>query len=229
MSQFSEDLRELREPRSSLSDDDFVARVMSTCVVDGEAPTQRQLVRWSVWGALATAAALALVVGQYGRAPKPSVAVVARGARHDGLAATVQAFVGKPTLNKTVPLLDGATLSPGDGIVIRYSNPDARSAFLMVLALDARGAVHWLHPAYLDERESPVSLELPAHVSERILPEVAEPEAPEPGPLRVIALLSRTPYDVKSVERRLQRQHVDVPALFPEAEVEEWRCTWRAR
>lgn len=231
MSQFRDELRELGRPSSGLSDEDFVARVMSACVVDAAPPaaSSRRRLGWPALGACAAAAALALGVSHDWSASQPAVTVVARGAGHDGLAATVQAFVGKPASDNALPLLEGATLAAGDGIVVRYSNPDAQRAFLMVLALDARGTVHWLHPAYVDEHTNPQSLELPAHVSEQVLPEVAEPENPEPGALRVIALLSRTPYDVKSVERRLERKRADVPSLFPEAEVEEWRCTWRAR
>jgi len=66
-------------------------------------------------------------------------------------------------------------------------------------------------------------------VTERVLSEVAEPENPAPGALRVYALLSRAPLAVKSVESRLEAGAAPVAELFPEAEVEEWRCTWRAR
>jgi hypothetical protein len=124
--------------------------------------------------------------------------------------------------------LEGAVLHPGDGILVRYSNPLARDVYLMVFALDEQGAVHWLHPAYVSDATNPTSLKLAREVTERVLPEVAEPENPAPGALRVYALLSRAPLDVKSVEGKLQAGAAPVAELFPDAEVEEWRCTWRA-
>jgi hypothetical protein len=99
----------------------------------------------------------------------------------------------------------------------------------MVFALDQRGDVHWLHPAYLNENENPSSLELAPHTDWRALDEVAEPESPAPGPLRVYALLTPAPLNVKDVEARLARKAQPVSALFPGLEVEEWRCTWHAR
>jgi hypothetical protein len=154
--------------------------------------------------------------------------VAARGTTDRGITATVQAFVGRSRGGQAAALLEGSTLSRGDGIVIRYSNPEARPVYLMVFAIDEAGAVHWLHPAYLDASSNPKSLKLAGNTTERVLPEITEPENPEPGKLRVFALLSRTPYDVKSVEQRLTAGGAEVPLLFPQAEVEEWSFTWRA-
>jgi hypothetical protein len=155
--------------------------------------------------------------------------VAARGNGNAGLSATVQAFVAHAGPGAPLPLLEGAELRPGDGILVRYSNPTARDVYLMVFALDERGSVHWLHPAYLDEATNPLSLRLAAGTTERVLPEVAEPEAPARGALRVYALLSATPLDVKRVEARLADGARPVTELFSETEVEEWRCSWQAR
>jgi hypothetical protein len=125
-------------------------------------------------------------------------------------------------------LLEGAELGPGDGILVRYSTPSDRPAFLMVFALDELGDVHWIHPAYLHESDSPTSLELERGATLRVLDEVAEPENPAPGPLRVYALLSDAPLRVKEVEAKLATSRSPVHESFPEVEVEEWRCTWRA-
>jgi hypothetical protein len=236
MSDFAEDLRLLRvSPGPSLDTDDFMARVMSACSAEASATSlrRRRLGAW-VYGAAAVVAAAAaattvLSVAQHetglgalgGR-------VAARGA---GLPsrATVQAFVTRTQAGVAPALLEGAVLGPGDGILVRYSNPTERVAYLMVLALDERGDVHWIHPAYLNEHDSPSSLGLEPRTTWRVLDEVAEPENPAPGPLRVYALLSDAPLRVKDVEAELSAQQLPMSELFPQAQVEEWRCTWRAR
>lgn len=207
------------------ADDDFVARVMDACADAREAPKSQPNRRaFGVGAALAAAACLALGVGLWPRAPAETI--TARGVVPEGLRATVQAFVGRAAPGSAPALLEGARLGPGDGILVRYSNHSTAAVYLMVFALDERGSVHWLHPAYLNESTNPTSLELARNVTHRVLPEVAEPEDAAAGALRVYALLSPRALDVKSVENELGAANPDVSALFPEAEVEEWRCTW---
>jgi hypothetical protein len=155
--------------------------------------------------------------------------LTARGSEPLGQGATVQAFVGRAAAGGAAALLEGAELGPGDGILVRYSNPGASELFLMVFALDAQRDVHWLHPAYLDDKTNPASLPLQPHMMGRALDEVAEPENPAAGELRVYALLSARPLHVKDVEAKLAHSRAPVYDLFPDAEVEEWRCSWRAR
>jgi hypothetical protein len=215
-----------------MSDDEFVARVMSGCALDSAPkyePRQHRRLDARAAVIFATAAGFGLLWYELARDRAPDSSVVAaRGATDHGITATVQAFVGRSRAGQPARLLDGATLSPGDGIVIRYSNAEPVPVYLMVFAVDGAGAVHWLHPAYLDASSNPKSVELAGNATERVLPEIAEPENPEPGRLRVFALLSRTPYDVQSVEQRLAAGTSEVPLLFPQAEVEEWSFTWRA-
>jgi len=231
MSELAEQLQKLRFPpgASLSSDEQFVARVMAACK-DGREEAARRVpsrrAAWTYGAALAAAAGVAVgVTWRPPPPPKPEI-IAARGGQVHPPSATVQAFVGHAAPGSAPPLLEGATLRPGDGILIRYSNPTERDVYLMVLALDAHGTVHWIHPAYLAESSNPTSLRLAANVTERVLPEVAEPEDPAPGALRVYAVLSRVPLDVKTVERRVALAPTAVAASFPDAEVEEWRCTW---
>jgi hypothetical protein len=211
MTQFAEQLRRLRlSPDAGPSTEDFVARVMAA---------------WA--GALLTAAACVAVGFTFWPPHQPRGEVItARGGKNLGLTATVQAFVGHATAGAPPALLEGATLRPGDGILVRYSNPAPKNVYLMVFAIDAKGTVHWIHPAYLSLSTNPTSLKLEPQATERVLPEVAEPEDPAPGAMQVYALLSREALDVQSVERRLAAATQAPPELFPEAEVEAWRCTW---
>jgi hypothetical protein len=237
MSDFAESLRVLRgSPGPSLGTDDFVARVMSACTAEPSAKgrRRRRLGAWTYGAAAVVAAAAAAAVALLPAPKEAGLAaldghVAARGAGLPSHAATVQAFVARGQPGVAPALLEGAELGPGDGILVRYSNPTDRTAYLMVFALDQRGDVHWIHPAYLDVHDSPSSLGLQPRSSLRVLDEVAEPEDPAPGPLRVFALLSDAPLRVKDVEAKLSTQQLPVRELFSQAEVEEWRCTWRAR
>jgi hypothetical protein len=231
MTELADELKNLRLGLAGgASDDDFVARVMSSCRSEPKRAVSRLRLRtWAPVGALSAAALVALSMSlraptEGGPAPVAPT-IVARGGTGEHLQATVQAFVGSAPPGRALPLLEGATLRPGEGIVVRYSNPAAEPAYLMVFAVDERGNVHWLHPAYLDESTNPESLPLSTSTTERLLPEVAEPEDAAAGLLRVYALISRSALDVKSVERKLGEGR-GVVELFPEAEIEEWRCTW---
>jgi hypothetical protein len=233
MTELAEELKKLRYGLvGGATDDDFVARVMDRCRSEAPAPTPwRRLARahGGALGAVAAVAAATVVLLSWPPRARdveaPPSTVAARGDGRGGMRATVQAFVAHAGASAAPPLLDGATLRPGDGIVVRYSNPTAEQGYLMVFGLDERGTVHWLHPAYLDESSNPRSLPLVSGAEQQVLPEVAEPEDAAAGLLRVYALISRTALDVKSVERRLAENR-DVAESFPEAEVEEWRCTW---
>jgi hypothetical protein len=236
MSDLAAELSKLRLGlEGGASDEDFVASVMAACEEEGREPRPERARRlvWAYAAALSAAASVAIAVSWW-PPQKPldeaeaSGTVTARGHIDEGLRATVQAFVGHAPPGAAPPLLEGATLRPGDGILVRYSNPSSKPVFLMVFALDRHDQVHWIHPAYLNEGQNPRSLELGVQVTHRVLSEVAEPEDAAPGALRVYALLSGEPLDVKSVERQLKAAPAasPVPALFPQAEVEEWRCTW---
>ena len=235
MSLLAQELKRLRFGLDGgAADDDFVARVMDGCdhrprAAAARPPSRRKV--WSYGAALAAAAGVAIAVSSWPPHQPQSEAqaggtVAARGNLDQGLRATVQAFVGHASPGSAPALLDGARLRPGDGVLVRYSNPSIEDVYLMVFALDDHGAVHWLHPAYLSESTNPTSLKLARQVTQRVLPEVAEPEDAAAGPLRVYALLSRVALDVKSVESTLTSSRKTVPELFPQAEVEEWRCTW---
>lgn len=239
MSEFAERLRELRQlPEPAMDSELFVARVMAACSEEVTAPAAAasRAPRTLLTATALLAAAAAVVLG-LGRWNVPATldsrpgedALVARGVATARHSATVQAFVGRVAPGSAARLLEGAELGSGDGILVRYSNPGTERVYLMVFALDSRREVHWIHPAYLDAASDPSSLELRQGVMGQALEEVAEPENPAPGALGVYALLTSQPLTVKAVEAALATNQRPVHELFPEAEVEEWRCTWRAR
>jgi len=149
MTEFAEELRGLRfSPSGGLPEDDFVARVLEACAAEAEPPRKPAALRWAGWGfgtALAAAAVLGVVAWPAARPTEGAgsgATITARGAGQGPLGATVQAFVGHAAAGAAAPLLEGALLHPGDGILVRYSNPLARDVYLMVFALDEQHAVH---------------------------------------------------------------------------------------
>jgi len=233
MTDFAKEIRGLSgAPDVTLSDEAFVARVMAECRPAPLHATSRQSWR-PAWLLVATIAAAAAAVPltahgphELDQRPTPRGSTAARGGASDGRTAIVQAFVVRATPASTPALLDGAELRSGDGILIRYSNPAASARYLMVFALDHDRQVHWIHPAYLDARDSPSSLKLEPRTALTVLEEVAEPDNPAPGTLHFYALLTDNPLHVKDVEARLSVSDGPIHQLFAGAQIEEWRCTW---
>jgi hypothetical protein len=131
--------------------------------------------------------------------------------------------------------VDSQPLSPGDAFAVRFVNPGQSKYYLAAFALDAAGAVHWIYPEYADAATDPRSVLLPAAQQETLLPEVVEPDRPAPGPLQVVALLTRESVSVKQVERAVREIPSGVPAAHALAQtftrplIREWRSSWNAR
>jgi len=75
--------------------------------------------------------------------------------------------------------------------------------YLMAFALDAGGAVHWLYPAYLEEREDPAAVRLEPAARDKLLGEVTALAGVAPGPVRLVTVLASQARHVKEVERLL--------------------------
>jgi hypothetical protein len=102
------------------------------------------------------------------------------------------------------PLRAGDRFAPGEGIAVSARNGNSRvPVYLMVFAVDARGEVHWIVPAWTDPAASPESVALAPGAA---LPGPAgrTPEDPAAGKLRVSTLLTRSPMDVRAVESTLR-------------------------
>jgi hypothetical protein len=217
---------------SAPADDDFVERVMSACETAAPVPPARAAFgRWGLLPAAVAAAGVAALVALFVGAPfeERRGEWTARGVTTERVGSSVQAFVSHSGLERAPVPLEGAELGPGDGIVVRYSNPSDEPAFLMVFAVDAAREVHWIHPAYLRVEDDPESVPLASRVQDRLLDEVGEPENPSSGAFQVYALVTRSALRVKQVEKLLAESREPVPELFPDASVEAWSSTWRAR
>ncbi len=118
-----------------------------------------------------------------------------------------------------------------DRLVARYWNSSSEPVYLMLFALDQAGTVHWLFPAWLDERTDPESMLVPAHAPSRVTTEMVAPDRPAAGPLRLAAVRSARPLRVRQVEARLRGKTANdsLAPLFPDGGVREWRTTWSTR
>ncbi len=205
------------------SEDTFVARVLESCKRDHAigAAHGRASRRTLALTLLASAAALAIVgVGR----PRLREHWTARGSSHrETRGVSIQTLVARD--HALLPI-DQASLHAGDGITVRFVNDTGERRYLAVFVVDAARAVHWIYPAYVDEATNPTSIELEPNSEPRVLAEIVEPDRPASGPLRVVSVTSREPLSVKAVESRLLDGAASASDLFPEGQVQEWRCLW---
>ncbi len=160
--------------------------------------------RWWAWAAaalvpVATAAVVLLAVRVRSWVDEP---FAARGtidaapslARDVG----VRFYVGTQRLE---PLRAGATIMGADALTGTYTNLGP-TAYALVFAVDAQGAVHWLYPAYEDERTNPRSVELAHAQQETLFGTSVQLDRPSAGAMRMMSLMTRAPLHVKDIENR---------------------------
>jgi hypothetical protein len=154
-------------------------------------------------------------------------------ARGDGLS-TAERLSAEILLVRDDKLLPvaGRAIRRSDGLAVRVTNLSGSDMHLMAFAWDAAGEVHWLYPAYLDERTNPRSVAIAAGSKPRLLGDVVQPDGAHSGPLRLVTLFAVSPLTVKDVEARLaqtperQRGTANMSALFPGVIAREWPARW---
>jgi hypothetical protein len=130
-----------------------------------------------------------------------------------------------------VPLVAGAAVFQDDKLVASVRNIHRGPAvYLLLFAVDAAHAVHWLYPAFEAAGDDPPSATIPYRERETLMATSVVLDTPRPGPLRVVALWTEAPLHVSVIES-LPATQLDVPALqglWPEASVMECPLTVRA-
>ncbi len=186
--------------------------------------------RWSRWlgwgGGLAVAAVAVLSFSKLSRPLEREVAdeLAARGglpvaslSRNVG----VQLYAQQGTL---VALGSGGRIARHTPLTAGLRNVGREPAYMLLFAVDSRHAVHWLAPEYTTEGTNPASAAITSSASEQLLPSVAVFDDLAPGPLRVVAVLSRAPLHVADVES-LPGAELSAEKLlerFPRAEVRQF-------
>ncbi|MGC4116316.1 MAG: hypothetical protein QM765_17425 [Myxococcales bacterium] len=127
---------------------------------------------------------------------------------------------------KATRLEEGAALTPGDGLTFTLYNRTGQARFVMLLAQDAKGQVHWFHPAYLSVKDDPASLPVPATPQVVELSEGVTPEDLAPGALVLYALFSEAALHVRQVEAELAKDPAGL-AKIPGVQVERQKLVVR--
>jgi len=209
----------LSQPLPEIESIDVVGRLQDAIARADAGATAPQpssvAARWRArWGSLGWVAGVAGAVAvtlvalvlfpRSGRSPDDgefrakSAAPASAPARTDG-----QRWAGVQVYRATGPAASeplGAQLGAGDGLLFAYTNLGPRPfGYLMIFAIDARGAVRWYHPAYERAGSNPTSLPLRAAVARVALPDVIRHDL-APGPLEIRALFTRQSVSVLDVE-----------------------------
>lgn len=187
----------LTEPPLDLAD--HVASVMKRL----DTPLERnRRSRFAWWGGGVAAAAAALLVvtklhapsaadeGEFAARGGPSNASLSRNV-------AVQLYAQRTAL---VPLGSGSRIGQSTPLTAGLRNLANEQAYLLLFAVDSKQAVHWIAPEYTREGENPPATPVAPSSAEQLLPSVAVFDDLAAGPLRIVAVLSRSPLHVTYVE-----------------------------
>lgn len=159
--------------------------------------------RWLGWGggiAVAAAAVLSLTKLQ-GPSDVPAVnELVARGGPLEASLSRnvgVQLYAQRQTL---AALGSGSRITRSTPLTAGLRNLGREPAYLLLFAVDSQQAVHWIAPEYTTAGENPEAAAIASATGERMLPSVAVFDDLSRGPLRVVAVLSRSPLHVSDVD-----------------------------
>lgn len=180
---------------------------------------------WVVWsGALAAAAALTLWLI---KSPEPRVVppFVARGgASVPSLSRDValQLYAQGRTLRVLQP---GSSVRPDVALTAGLSNLSPEPAHLLLFAVDTRGQVHWISPEYTRAGSDPRATRIAPARTEQLLPTAAVFDDLAPGPLRVVAVITREPTRVSAIEAlsAVELGSERLMARFPRAEIRQFQ------
>jgi putative zinc finger protein len=201
-------------------------------------PARRRLAAWTGLAGVAAAAAAALVVLVHGAQEPDGERVVARGgaasadgeglvARGGAASAAITRRVGVSLyapLAGRVPVRGGARIPAPTLFTAAYRNLDREhDSYLLLFAVDARGDIHWLYPAFTDAHSDPEAVRLPFSAGETAMPDSVALEHPALGTLRVFSVLSPRAAHVSAIESlpRDQLHAADLERRLPHSHVEE--------
>lgn len=187
-------------PREALDVSKHVSEVMQRL---DEPPRRRRRARgplaWAASFAVAAAALLTLTQLR-GGSDSSRGELVARGARGESSLSRdigVQLYAAGPTVTA---LTSGARISRSTPLTAGLRNLASERAYLLLFAVDSAHEVHWIAPEYATAGQHPEATPVASSASERLLPSAAVFDDLAPGTLRVMAVISRTPLDVATVE-----------------------------
>lgn len=215
---------------------EHVASVMKRLDAPSLAPRGLRFWRWG--GGVALAATLALVVAVQGRNPHGEQGAVQEarpGAAPEGEFAA-RGAASAPSLSRDIAvqlyalepaprvLASGSSIRRGAALTAGLRNLGKEDAYLLLFAVDAEHAVHWITPAYTEIGSDPAAATIPPSSNERLLPNATAFDDLAHGALRVVAVITREPTRVSNVET-LAPAELGAEGLlkrFPRAEVRQF-------
>ena len=95
-------------------------------------------------------------------------------------------------------------MDPKDGLLFAYTNQQHSGIrYVAVVGRDARGRVHWYHPAYQTPTDRPSSLSIEPGVADRELPEIVFADH-SAGMLEICALFTAEPLQIHELDVKLE-------------------------
>lgn len=192
-----------------------------------EPPRSASTFRWLPWGgALAAAAAVTLfLVSEATNAPRGHLA--ARGGTGESSLSRdlgVQLYSQDGALR---PLESGSEIQPNTALTAGVRNLASDSAYLLLFAVDAASVVHWITPEFTNPDSDPEATAAVPSAEEQLLPNAAVFDDLALGPLRVVAIVTKTPTRVSEVEQLPANALNDEGLLqhFPRAEIRQFLLT----
>jgi hypothetical protein len=163
--------------------------------------------RWPTgWLALAGAATLAAAATLLVLAPRPIEAPAPALQARGGVAARPWQDRVAVQVHRLDPdfadLAAGSRVAAGGALVASVRNGNHEPALhLLLFAVDRAAEVHWLYPAWLDATTDPEAYPVPHAPVDTLLDEAVVLDAPAPGPLTLIWIVTPAPLRVSDVER----------------------------
>lgn len=180
--------------------------------------------RWVIWGPLLAAAAALLLSLGLGSKPEPVGEFAARGgppqaslSRDVGL----QLYAQEQSPRALQP---GGRVRRGTPLTAGLRNLGDQRVYLLLFAVDAAGAVHWIAPEFTVPGTDPPATGVEPSQREQLLPSAVVFDDLAAGPLRVVALIDRKPARVSEIEA-LPSRELGTEALmkrFPRAETRQF-------
>jgi hypothetical protein len=183
--------------------------------------------RFALWsGVLAAAAALALAVGLSSEQDASLGEFAARGAPAEAslsrdVGIQLYTYADKQALR---PLEAGSRIRAGAPLTAGLRNLGSERAYLLLFAVDSQQAVHWIAPEFLTLGSDPQAVLIAPSQSEQLLQTAAIFDDLAPGPLGVIAILTREPLHVSQIESLSahERSAESLSKRFGRAEVRQF-------
>jgi anti-sigma factor RsiW len=199
-----------------------VGAVMQRLDTPARVPQPSRLARWGV--ALAAAAAIGLLLFAH-REGGLSGEFRARGSTAGASLSRdvgVQLYAKAGTLRR---LESGDRIRADVALTAGLRNLSQTRAHLLLFAVDARGAVHWIAPEFTVPGSNPQAAVIDSSDSERLLPSAAVFDDLAPGPLRIAAVIAREPMRVLEVDALSGAELATerLMARFPRAEIRQFQ------